>query len=85
MDDPRPPASSAWRRPVGDLAGPRDRTLLLAATGLGRSALVGLDVEQVHFIEAGVNLVLHGQYGPSAPSPSVASRPCPVRALKVPQ
>ena len=49
---PRPPASSAWRPPVDDRAGPRDRTLAVGA-------LVGLDVEQVHFMEAGVNLVLH--------------------------
>jgi hypothetical protein len=51
---PRQPASSVWRPPVDDRAGPRDLTLLLAATGPGRSALVGLDVEQVHFMEAGV-------------------------------
>jgi site-specific recombinase XerD len=48
----------------GDLAGLRDRALLLlAAAGLGRSALVGLDVEQVHFMEVGVDLILHS--GPS--------------------
>jgi hypothetical protein len=58
----------------GDLAGLRDRALLLlTAAGLGRSALVGLDVEQVHFMEDGVDLVLNSQLG--APSPSVASRP----------
>ena len=48
----------------GDLAGLRDRALLLlAAAGLGRATLVGLDVEQVHFMEAGVDLVLHKQLG----------------------
>ena len=70
----------------GDLAGLRDRALLLlAATGLGRAALVGLDVEQIRFNETGVDLVLH-----TAPAAEriatvrrVASlRACPVRALK---
>src|SRR3984957_15563566 len=38
----------------GDLAGLRDRALLLlAAAGLCRAALVSLDVEQVQFIEDG--------------------------------
>ena len=41
----------------GDLAGLRDRTLLLlAASGLGRSALVGLDVEHTGFDYQGVTL-----------------------------
>jgi site-specific recombinase XerD len=70
----------------GDLAGLRDRALLLlTATGLGRSALVGLDVEQVHFIEAGVDLVLHSQFGAerTVTIRRVASLgACPVRALK---
>jgi hypothetical protein len=48
----------------GDLAGLRDRALLLlAVAGLGRAALVSLDVEQVHFVEVGVDLVLHSQTG----------------------
>ena len=70
----------------GDLAGLRDRALLLlAATGLGRSALIGLDVEQVHFMEAGVDLVL--QISPGAERTvtvrRVASlRACPARALQ---
>src|SRR3984957_17686293 len=48
----------------GDLAGLRDRALLLlSVAGLGRAALVSLDGEQVHFIEAGVHLVLSNQPG----------------------
>ena len=70
----------------GDLAGLRDRALLLlAATGLGRNALVGLDVEQVHFMEAGVDLVLHGQLGAERTVTvrrAASLGACPVRALK---
>jgi integrase len=53
----------------GDLAGLRDRALLLllAATGFGRAALVSLDVEQVQFIEAGVDLTSIVNRGSSAP------------------
>ena len=69
-----------------DLAGLRDRALeLLAAAGLGRAALIGLDVEQVHFMEAGVDLVLHSQLGVECTVTvrRVASLgACPVRALK---
>jgi hypothetical protein len=47
-----------------DLAGLRDRALLLlAAAGFGRVALVSLDLEQIHFIEAGVDLVPRNQPG----------------------
>jgi site-specific recombinase XerC len=69
----------------GDLAGRRDRALLLlAAAGLGRAALVGLDVEQVYFKEAGVDLILHGKPGDRTVTVQrVASLgACPVRALK---
>ena len=70
----------------GDLAGMRDRALLLlAAAGLGRAALVGLDVEQVRFMEAGVELVLHSELGAdrTVTVRRVASLgACPVRALK---
>ena len=70
----------------GDLAGLRDRALLLlAAAGLGRAALVGLDVEQIRFAETGIDLVLHGQLGTerTVSVRRVASlRACPVRALK---
>ena len=85
-----PPAAARLIRMAtacpGDLAGLRDRALLLlAAAGLGRSALVGLDVEQVHFMEAGVDLVLHSQLGAerTVTVRRVASLgACPVRALK---
>jgi site-specific recombinase XerD len=70
----------------GDLAGLRDRALLLlAAAGLGRAALVGLDVEQVRFMEAGVDLALYSQPGAerTVTVRRVASLgACPVRALK---
>ena len=72
----------------GDLAGMRDRAvLLLAASGLGRAALVGLDAEQLRFSATAVEL----------PDPGVGSRKaslrraipcgtslatCPVRALE---
>jgi hypothetical protein len=70
----------------GDLAGLRDRALLLlAVAGLGRAALVSIDVEQVHFVEGGVDLVLHNQSGAEniVTVRRVASLgACPVRALK---
>jgi site-specific recombinase XerC len=70
----------------GDLAGLRDRALLLlAAAGLGRAALVGLDIEQIRFNETGVDLVLHTAPGAEriVTVRRVASlRACPVRALK---
>jgi site-specific recombinase XerC len=72
----------------GDLAGLRDRALLLlAASGLGRAALVGLDAEQLRFSAAAIEL----------PDPGVGSRngslrraipcgatlaTCPVQALR---
>ena len=70
----------------GDLAGLRDRALLLlAAAGFGRAALVSLDVEQVRFIETGVDLTLHSQ--PEAERTMTVRRAaslgtCPVHALK---
>jgi hypothetical protein len=70
----------------GDLAGLRDRALLLlVVAGLGRAVLVSLDVEQVRFIEAGVDLTLHSQPGAerTVTVRRVASLgTCPVRALK---
>jgi hypothetical protein len=57
----------------GDLAGLRDLALLLlAAIGLGRAALVSLDVEQVDFVEVGVDLVSIG---------SREHRHCPARRV----
>jgi site-specific recombinase XerC len=71
----------------GDFSGVRDRALLLlAASGLGRTALVGLDAEQLRFSATAVEL----------PDPGVGSRKgslcraiprgaslatCPVQAL----
>jgi site-specific recombinase XerD len=69
-----------------DLAGLRDRALLLlTAAGFGRAALVGLDVEQVTFMETGADLILHSQLGAerTVTVRRVASlNACPVRALK---
>ncbi len=68
----------------GDLAGQRDRALLLLlAAGLGRAAIVALQAEQLRFAEPGVTLGPFG--GEGAPvrldrSQAVAS--CPVRALE---
>jgi site-specific recombinase XerD len=69
----------------GDLAGLRDRALLLlGAAGLGRAALVSLDVEQVHFIDAGVDLVLRNQPGDRTVTVrrGASLGACPVQALK---
>jgi len=55
----------ATARP-GDLAGLRDQALLLAAAGLRRAAPVGLDVEQIRFVEIGADLILHG-HAPALP------------------
>src|SRR4029077_2070430 len=70
---------------AGDLAGLRDRALLLlSAAGLGRAALVSLDGEQGRFGEGGVDLVLHSQTGAenTVTVRRVASLgACPVRAL----
>jgi hypothetical protein len=85
-----PPAAARLIRMAtacpGDLAGLRDRALLLlAVAGLGRAALVGLDAEQVQFTEVGADLVLHSQLGANR---IVTVRrvaflgACPVRALQ---
>jgi hypothetical protein len=58
---------------------------LLTAAGLGRAALIGLDVEQVHFVDAGVELVLRSERTAdrTVTVRRVASLgACPVRALK---
>jgi hypothetical protein len=69
----------------GDLAGRRDRALLLlAAAGLGRATLVGLEAERLRFSERGVSCVVTGiETGRQievARSVGIAS--CPVRALE---
>jgi site-specific recombinase XerC len=69
----------------GDLAGRRDRALLLlAATGLGRTALVGLQAEQLRFTERAVTCVVAGSESTrqiEVPR-SAALASCPVRALE---
>ena len=69
----------------GDLAGRRDRALLLlAAAGLGRAALVGLQAEQVRFSEHGATCVVaqSGAAQQIAVARSAALTSCPVRALE---
>jgi site-specific recombinase XerD len=75
-----------------DLAGLRDRALLLlASAGLGRAALVGLDVEHLRLTAAGAELAIRdsgqaacmGEGGGLRHIPrAAAARPCPVRALE---
>jgi integrase len=74
----------------GDLAGLRDRALLLlaAATGLGRTALVNLDMEHIRFTTAGLELTI--PYYPDAAGRKrsitvhrgVSLASCPGRALE---
>jgi hypothetical protein len=74
----------------GDLAGVRDRALLLlAATGFfPRAALVGLDAEHVRFTASAVDLAIHPA-GPDRDSLRHVTIPhgatlatCPVQALR---
>ena len=73
----------------GDLAGMRDRALLLlAAAGLGRAALVGLDADRLRFTATAVELTLP-QPGPDADRLRSLVVPCgatlatcPVQALR---
>lgn len=70
----------------GDLAGLRDRALLLlAAAGIGRGALVGLDVEHVDFDHQDVTLQVVAADGATkaVTLPRVAERRlCPARMLE---
>ena len=70
----------------GDLAGLGDRTLLLlAAAGLGRGALVGLDVEHIEFGHQGVTLQIVAVDGATqaVTLPRAAERRlCPARVLE---
>lgn len=90
---PRPgrrssPGSSQLQRLAqscpGDLAGRRDRALLLlAAAGLGRATLVGLQAEQLRFTERGVTCVMADADAPQIEvSRSAAIASCPVRAVE---
>ena len=70
----------------GDLAGRRDRAvLLLAAAGLGRAALVGLDVEHLRVGASGLELAGGGDgdtlRGRAIPR-GAALATCPVHALE---
>jgi hypothetical protein len=79
-----------------DLAGTRDRALLLlAANGLSRAALVGLDVEHIRFTTTAVELWLGANVGrgarrtagegrgvPVVVRPSADRAVCPVQALR---
>nr|WP_321985265.1 hypothetical protein [uncultured Lichenicoccus sp.] len=71
---------------LGNLAKLRDRALLLlAASGLGRSALVGLDVEHIGFDHQGVTLqlVTKDHETQSVTLPRAAERRlCPPRVLE---
>lgn len=66
----------AAQRCPGDLAGRRDRALLLLlAGGIGRRAIVALQAEQVRFTERGLE-------APSASVARGAPSVCPVRAVE---
>ena len=87
---PRPTAAQLLHMAAacpGDLAGLRDRALLLLAShGLGRAVLVGLDVEQVRFGNAGVDVLIRDRPD-GAPRtltiPRAADRRlCPARVLE---
>ena len=89
---PAPPSAQLARMAAacpGDLAGRRDRALLLlAAAGLSRADLVGLDAENVRFTAAGMELALRARPDSDVPARTLAvSRgatlaACPVRALE---
>jgi site-specific recombinase XerD len=84
-----PPPTQLTRLAIacaGDLAGLRDRALLLLlATGLGRTALMGLDSEQIRFSTDSVALTVQGREGDDQPvviARGQTADPCPVRALE---
>jgi len=88
---PAPSAAQLTRTAAacpGDLAGLRDRAmlLLLAAGGMGRTALVGLDAEQVGFDNNGITLQLRDRpdNGPCRVRLARAAdrRLCPARVLE---
>ena len=71
----------------GDLAGLRDRALLLllAASRLGRAALVGLDVEHIEFGHPGFTLQIVAEEGTvqtMTVGRAVERRLCPARVLE---
>jgi site-specific recombinase XerC len=89
---PQPSAAQLRRMAAacpGDFSGIRDRALLLlAAAGLGRAALVGLDAEQVRVTATAVELTVHtaepggdGQRCVTVPRGTTLGT-CPVQALR---
>ncbi len=68
----------------GDLAGTRDRALLLLmeVTELGRDALVGLDAEAIRIDRAGVSIGVDDQIARILVSRRAELGRCPVRALQ---
>ena len=87
---PKPKTAAALTRMAarcpGDLAGMRDRALLLlAATGLGRAALVGLDVEHIRFTATAAEFSSRRR-ATARPAgrhpPRRQSSLCPVQALR---
>ncbi len=87
---PPPPTGPRLARMAGacpgNLAGLRDRALLLlaAATGLGRAALVAIDVEHLRFTADGCELLIRRAPDAAPAMVTIARAPanCPVRALQ---
>ena len=87
---PPPPSGSRLARMAGacpgNLAGLRDRALLLlaAATGLGRPALVAIDAEHLRLTADGCELVIrrNPDAAPAMLTIARATASCPVRALQ---
>jgi hypothetical protein len=87
---PPPPTGPRLARMAGacpgNLAGLRDRALLLlaAATGLGRAALVAIDAEHVRFTADSCDLVIRRAPDAAPVMLTVVRAPaaCPVRALQ---
>ena len=87
---PPPPSGPRLARMAGacpgNLAGMRDRALLLlaAATGLGRAALVAIDAEHLRFTTEGCDLLIRRapDAAPAMLTIARAQASCPVRALQ---
>ncbi len=87
---PQPPSGPRLARMAGacpgNLAGLRDRALLLlaAATGLGRAALVAIDAEHLRFKADGCDLLIRRvpDAAPAMVTIARAQASCPVRALQ---
>ena len=87
---PPPPSGPRLARMAGacpgNLAGLRDRALLLlaAATGLGRAALVAIDAEHLRFTADGCDLLIRRAPDAAPAMVTIARAPasCPVRALQ---